>query len=1133
MKYWLSSFYIFLSLLSFAGTPHKYTSVLASGTWYKIAVRETGIHRITYDDFKAMGFDLTQINDSDIMIYGNGGGMLSEANSTPRIDDLREISIMMVDGGDGRLDPGDYVLFYGESPDKWTFDYTTHLYTHSKNLYSDYSYYFVGTGIGKGKRIGDQASLDTVPNYFSYRFDDHIFHELDERNLIQSGRTWYGEQFDNINNSYDFSFSVPNVDTISPARLVTNVAARAGSVTKFLLSSDNKALDSISVDLTDLLNSQNFAQIKQKTTLIIHPRSPIDLKLTYRLPVSTALGWLNFFELYAYRDMRWIGPQMGFRNANTIGKTNISKFMLGDANPGVTVWNVTDQGNITRINGNLSHDTLSFLIATDTLKEFFAFDGSYYDSVQLIESVPNQNLHSLNPSTLMIVTHPIFIDEANRLADFHRNHNNISVKVVTTKQVYNEFGCGNPDITAIRDFMKMLYDRGSPDASSPKYLLLFGDGSYDPKNRLPGNNNMIPTFESVESMNMVSSYVTEDYYGIMGDNEGQGSNGTIDIGIGRIPVTTPDQAKAVVDKIIHYSSYSDTILSDWRNTMTFVADDENDNLHMEQAEQLTNIVASKYPVFNVNKIYLDAYPLVPTPAGDRFPDVNVAINNAVAKGSLIINYTGHGGDDGWAGEKVLTVSDINSWKNPDKLPVFVTATCEFSRFDNPARFSAGEMVIDNAESGAIALYSTTRQSMASSNLKLDTSFFRNIIPAPGNPYPTMGDLIRISKNHNGNIVANRNFVLLGDPAQVIAFPRYHVVTTEINHKPVDKGPDTTRGLTLLNVKGEVEDDQGNKIENFNGTLFSKLFDKPSKYMTLGNKPGANGSYPAPFQLQNSLLAYEKTTVKNGSFDFTCVIPKDINLKYGKGKISYYAKDSITDANGFSNDIIIGGCDPEINPENAGPAIKLYMDSTNFISGGRTSKSPVLLAFLHDTNGINYVGLGIGHEILTVLDGNSASETILDDYFTPDLDKYQSGTIRYPLQDLTNGLHKISLKAWDFYNNSAEKEIYFFVLDQPVLSMQQVFNFPNPVRDNTSFQFNPMQNAGMLDIQLQVSSLAGTIVKTIESKVLEYGTAPVIIHWDGRSDNGSVLSNGLYLYKLLIKGENGTSTQTTQKLVILH
>ena len=609
MKYWLSSFYIILSLLSFAGQPHKDTSVLATGSWYKVSIRETGIYRITYDDFKAMGFDLSQISDSSIRIFGNGGGMLPEANSASRIDDLRELSIMVKDGGDGRIDPGDYVLFYGEGPDKWTFDYSTHLYSHVKNLYSDYSYYYIGTTIEKGKRITNQPSLDTLPNFISYRFDDLAFHELDSLNFIESGRSWYGEQFDNSRKSCRFSFSFPYIDTISPLRLVTSVAARASKISGFNVSVNNKSIDSLSLDPTDILSSENYAQVKQKTTLIMKPVSPVVIDLTYSLPVTNAIGWLNFLEFNAYRDIRWVSPQMGFRNANTIGKTTISKFLLSKVTPSVRVWDVTDPGNIAQMDGILSHDTLSFITTTDTLREFYAYDGQSFDSVTLIEKVNNQDLHALSPTNLIIITHPLFIDEANRLAGFHRQ-NNVSVQVVTTSQVYNEFSSGNPDLTAIRDFMKMLFDRGSPNSTAPKYLLLLGDGSYDPKNRIPGNNNMIPTFESSESMNVIGSYVTDDYFGIMGDNDGQGSNGTIEIGIGRFPVTTIDQAKAIVDKIIHYAATSDTILSDWRNTMTFVADDQNLNLHMWQAEQLTQIVATKYPVYNVNKIYLDAYPLI-------------------------------------------------------------------------------------------------------------------------------------------------------------------------------------------------------------------------------------------------------------------------------------------------------------------------------------------------------------------------------------------------------------------------------------------------------------------------------------------------------------------------------------------
>lgn len=1130
MKLTLLPAFILLSILSSGSIPHKNSSVLATGKWYKIAVKETGIHKITYENFVQMGFDLSQVNDSNIRVYGNGGGMLAEANLQPRIDDLREISIQVVDGGDGKIDPGDYVLFYGESPDSWTYDYTTHLFTHSKNLYSDYNYYFINADIGPGKRVLPQASLDTIPNYYSFRTDDYTFHELDSENLIQSGRVWYGEVFDNTKSSYDFSFYLPNIDAISPIRIVTYVAAHSAVNSKFILSVGGVKKDSITIDYIDPNNVSDFARFKQKVTLAANVKSPLILNLTYNIPYSTAIGWLNFIEINCRRSLIWNGPQMGFRDANTIGTGNKAEFIIPGANPDVVIWNITDQSDIRKIESVNSNDTIRFIAATDSLKQFFAFDGSSYDSVHLVEPVNNQNLHALNPTPLIIVTHPLFIDQANRLADFHLQHNNILATIVTTTEIYNEFGSGKPDLTAIRDFMKMLYDRGYP-GNSPKYLLLFGDGSYDPKNRLPGNNNLIPTYQSIESLNTGSSYVTEDYYGIMADNAGQSANGKIDIGVGRFPVTTTDQAKNIVDKIIRYSSVSDTIMSDWRNNITFIADDAEDNLFFQETEELTSIVGQKYPVFNVNKIYLDAYPLVSTPAGSRYPDVNKAINKAISDGSLIINYVGHGGDDGLAAEKVVTIPDIQSWTNIDKLPVFLTATCEFSQFDNPERYSAGEMVLNQTQGGAIALYTSTRNSIAGTNSQLDTSFFRNLIPPPGNPSPTLGDLIRITKNHNNNNTLIRNFVLLGDPAQNIAFPNYKIVTTEINRHPVGINPDTTRGLNVVNVKGEVQDIYGNKIDNFKGILSSKIFDKPETYTTLGNTPGA--SFPASFQLQNSLLSIQKVSVSNGGFEFSFVIPKDIALNYGKGKISYYTKDTITDANGYFDNFIIGGKDPDISTINSGPVIRLFIDNTNFISGGRTSKNPVLLAFLKDTNGINFTGLGIGHEIISVLDDKTSNPIVLNDYYNPDTDSYQSGTVTYPMSDLSIGLHKLRMTVWDNYNNPSRAEILFFVFDQPVLSVGNVINFPNPFSEFTHFRFTPFQNAGALDIRIQIFSYTGQVIKTIESTVSEYGNTPIDIYWDGRDDNGNKRVSGLYLYQLLVKGGNGAFTQTTQKMIILN
>ncbi|MEI6900460.1 MAG: type IX secretion system sortase PorU, partial [Bacteroidota bacterium] len=556
---------------------------------------------------------------------------------------------------------------------------------------------------------------------------------------------------------------------------------------------------------------------------------------------------------------------------------------------------------------------------------------------------------------------------------------------------------------------------------------------------------------------------------------------------------------------------------------------ENLNLHMHQAEELAGIVATKYPVFNVNKIYLDSYQLIQVPQGSRFPDVNKAINHAVAKGCLILNYTGHGGEDGWAGEKALTIADIKGWKNFEKLPVFITATCEFSRFDNPERYTAGEMVLMQPDGGAIALYSTTRLALSTSNFRLDSSFFMNMIPdSAGAVIPKMGDLIRISKNNNGNNNNIRNFVLLGDPAQEIAYPKYFIKTTQINEGPVRATADTALGLSLVKVKGEVNDNLGNKISGYNGTLFPKVYDKPTVETTLGN---TSDSYPEKFEALKTILYEGKSTISKGEFEFSFVIPKSISLQFGKGKISYYAKDSVSDAWGFYNNIVIGGNDPTINPVNPGPDFSLYMNNTAFKNGDMTNNHPDLLAFINDPNGVNFTGVGIGHEIIAYLDEDMVHPIILNDYFTPDMDQYTGGKVLYPMQNLANGRHTIRVKAWDFYNNPAEKSIFFFVSEIPESGVQQVMNFPNPVMDHTTFQFVSTQNRGKLNVKIEIANQIGRIVKTLSATFPDGGGPTVTIPWNGTGEGGARLSAGLYVYRLQVNRENGTFFQASQKLVI--
>jgi len=1119
------TFFMILPGMVIAGYPHKTSSVLKTGQWYKLAVWNTGIHKVSYEDLQSMGADPAKINPANIRLFGNGGGMLPESLAIGRIDDLRENPIQVVDGGDGQLNPGDYFLFYGESADKWNYDSVSHSFNHSKNLFADSTNYFLTFDLGEGKRVTPESSSDSVANYYTKHFDDFAVHEMDQRNLIRSGRIWYGEIFDNDQNSYDFPFTFTNLDPIYPLKIRTYVAARCPSTSRFFLSYNGEVIDSLQLEYTDPGSTSVFGKFKVKQSMLIKPDSSFILSLFYRLPVETAIGWLNYLEVLCRRDLIFTGPQMPFRDASTVGHGRITTFMIDNPTSDMKVWEVTDPGDVHIVQGTLTASTWNYRLPTDSLREFIAFNGHDYYFPKFTGAVPNQNLHALDPTTLVIVTHPLFINQAEQLASFHREQNGYRVTVVPTDQIYNEFASGQHDLTAIRDFMKMLYDRGQP-GNSPQYLLLFGDGSYDPKNRIPGNNNMIPTFQSTESLKFLGTYVTDDYFGIMGDKEGLESNGDIDIGIGRFPVTTIEEAQAMVDKIMHYSSKSDSVMSDWRNTITFVADDENDNLHLEQAEEAAGIVAGKYPVFNVNKIFLDAYSLVRIPAGSRFPGANEAINKSIADGTLIMNYTGHGGESGWSYEQVLTITDIEAWKNYNKLPVFITATCEFSRFDNPERLSGGEIVILHPEGGAIAIYSTTRLALSTSNYKLDTSFFRHMMDKKEGRYVTMGDLIRITKNNNGNNNNIRNFVLLGDPAQNIAFPDYRIRTIGINGNPVGYS-DTLLGLSRIRLSGIIENGLGQKVPTFNGVLQTRIFDKPVTYTTLGN---TSDSYPTNFKMQNSLLFETKSTMKDGVFEVEFVVPKDVAIQFGRGKISYYAENNDIDANGYFDNFVIGGQDSTVDPVDSGPDISLFMDNRNFVSGGMTGFNPVLIADLFDTDGINYFGLGIGHEILAVLDNDWAHSMILNDYFQPEFNSCMRGTLAYGFTNLSSGLHTLTLKAWDMYNNYSMKEISFVVNSK--LSVTRILNSPNPMFTYTNFWFEPMKDAGRLDIQIDIYNITGQPVRTLNFSYSENVPGPVCT-WDGTDVNGRKLSSGIYPYKIKFKGKDGLYAEASQKLVIIR
>lgn len=1135
------------------------SSVLASGNWYKVSVNADGVYKLTYEQLQQLGMNVSSLNPKNLRIYGNGGGMVPKANADFRHDDLQENAIVVVGENDNSFDAGDYILFYGQSPHRWKYNTTTSKFEHTINDYSDNTYYFITADLGAGKRVSTLASSDQSPTHSVNKFNDYAFHEKDEKNLIKSGRQWYGEYFD-IQNSYDFSFSFPNIDGSTPANIKVSgagaCACGSGSSTSFNVKVNNGS--PLNIPIQNITGNYVNAQASDATASLDFnaSSSTFNVNVTYNKGgYSNAVAWLNYIELNVRRMLTMSGSQMIFRDAASVGSGNIAEFSLSNSSAAVTIWDVTDPVNVRQQMAALLGSNHIFKASAETLHEYVAFNGSSYLTPVNEGFVANQNLHALPQVDMVIVVHPDFLSEAERLANFHRNNvvSPLSVAIVQPQQIYNEFSSGAQDVSAIRDLMKMFYGRATNDAELPKYLLLFGDGSYDNRDRLDNNTNFIVTYQSAQSLSPTQSYVSDDFFGFLDANEGVWVEGCdscnphfMDIGIGRFPVQNLQEATTVVNKILNYEGVATVETNsslctaqtvsisspDWKNWICFVADDEDNNQHLDQADALAKGLDTTQSNYNYDKIYFDAFIQESTPGGQRYPSVKDAINNRVLKGALVVNYTGHGGEVGWAHERVLEVADINNWTNIENLPAFVTATCEFSRFEDPGRTSAGELVLLNPNGGGIALFTTTRLVFSAPNFTLNKNYYKHLFPVQGEPIPTMGEVMRKTVNEgiNGVITNSRNFSLLGDPAQRLAYPVNNVVTTSVNGNPVGGTGDTLKALGLVTITGEIRDREGNKMNNFNGLIYPTVFDKAATINTLANDPGSSLK---SFNLQKNILYKGKASVVNGDFTFTFIVPKDISYNYGFGRISYYAFDGITDANGYYENIIIGGSADNVVADNQGPVINLYLNDDKFVFGGTTNENPLLYAVLSDPSGINTVGNGIGHDIAAVLDENTNKTIVLNEYYQADLNSYQSGTVRYPFSQLSEGRHTLKMKVWDVYNNSSDAYTEFVVSQSAELALSHVLNYPNPFTTNTQFMFEHNRPCADLDVNIQIFTVSGKVVKTINEQVNCDGFRAEGINWNGRDEYDQKIGRGVYVYKIKVRTPEGYTALAFEKLVILN
>ncbi len=1111
-------------------------SVLAGGNWYRIGVGAPGVYKIDLGLLNSLGVNTSNLVSSTVRLYGNGGRMLEESNSSLPIDDLREIAIQVVDGGDGIISGSDHILFYAPGPDEWVKDSAAGLFHHRKNIYSDKSYYFLSVG-GNGRRVAT-APLLSGPAVTVTHFSERYFHELDSVNFLGSGKEWYGEEMANLPGrslTRNFTVDLPGAEPGAQLLLRARCAARsvnAGSRFEFRVNGQligqmplnptgGGPYDPFGHEATVLLT----AAVAQNSNLI---------SFTFAPGQVNAQGWLNWFELFSRRSISMNNAsQLHFRDWSSVGNSR-AEFVVQNAGTGTQVWDITDPSAPERLQGDLQNSEFRFIHDALRLREYVAFGTTNLPAPTAEGAVSNQDLHGGGPADYLIVTHVSLLGQAQELADLHRQRNNLRVTVVTTAQVYNEFSGGSPDPTAIRDFVKMYRDRFGAGNDRPRFLLLFGDASFDYKNRVVNNSNLVPAWQNNFSLDPLSTYTSDDFFGFLDDNEDINSGivtNLLDIGIGRIPARTPEEAKNFIEKQKAY--YSPESLGPWRNNLTFLADDEDGNLHFQDAEIISATAAAAGPVYNRQKVYLDAFRQESGPGGSRYPGANLANQNQLFNGTLIWNYNGHGGPKRLAEETILDQEIVDNTNNVNKLPLFVTATCDFAPFDNPLISSLGENMLLRPKTGAIALMTTTRLVFAFSNRVMNNNYTRFALePAPTGGYRSLGDAIKESKNFTYQSLADvaniRKFTLLGDPAMTLGFPGFRVRTTRINGMPVSQ-TDTLQSTENVIMEGEVTDTSGQLLSDFNGYVYPTVFDKPQTLVTLANDPG---SQAVPFQVQSTVLYRGKATVSNGRFRFEFRVPKDINYQYGNGRLSLYAEDGNRDAHGFFTGFIIGGAGNDTTGDKEGPGIRMYLNDELFANGGIADQHPVLIVKLADSSGINTTGTGIGHDIVATLDNDNRQYFILNDFYQGDLNSHRRGTVRFQLPELEPGPHHLRVKAWDVLNNSSEATLEFTVAKKEELVLSHVLNYPNPFTGKTNFWFEHNKPGQPLQVQVQVFTISGRVVKTISRQLITEGFRSETLEWDGRDEFGDKLGRGVYLYRLRVTAPDGVRREVVEKLVIL-
>ncbi len=1128
---------IVLSCLTALNLVHAQTGILESGKWIQLEFKQTGVYKITYNDLKSYGFEVGDFNPKKLHFYAVQGPQTSLVNGEIQNSAI-EIPIFVAGEDDGKFDQSDYILIYKQTVKDY--QVVNSQIQHFNNFYSSKSYGVFGYNAIDGKRLTTKNQEFPFVGELIDVTQKVIFHDSDIINPTTMGNYWVGEKLGNETLERTF---------------IERISEKADSVT-MRLSLGISMYDDTGSIFVDVNGSRRMLYLRQNNPdneavydlsidISVPKIASNEIRLTLKLNRNNSKSgaYLNFYRIVYQEPIEIIQNQSVIVNQALWSHDTNKIVSVGAINSNFRFWDVSD-AYVPQNLKTFEVNSKTFIGLADTMmvKKVQSFNVSELTSPLFVRNITNQNLLS-EQADMVIISHPDFVDAAKELAAFRQdtsrtNANYIRVKVVEPQQVYNEFSGGQQDLMAFRWYLRALQAKFP---SKPlKYVLIMGAASFDMQNRIANNTNFVPIYHS-SGYFKTQVFCLDDVIGYFekgkGDPETTNSN-KMALSIGRIPCRTIAEAKAVVNKIKAYENPKS--LGSWRNKITFVTDDVDkdhswETIFTNQSENYARSILNAYPNLRINKVYADAYSQVTNGNNQKYPGVSSSINSAMSDGTLMMNYQGHGGEKGWAQEQFLDIPMINSWKNIQNMPILFTATCEFSRFDDPNFQSAGELTLLNPNGGAIALMTTTRLVFVSGNSDINNAFWTKFgFPKPDEEMPTLGEMYTKLKNRPKTQYESEDtkFALLGDPSMRLAFPRHLIQIDSINGESVNTFNDTVGAFSVIHLKGHVNERLKGKMSNFNGTLEAEIYDKPSTKFTLNNdKAGGEMSFLA----ENGIIYKGSVSVKNGEFSLYFTVPKDIAYNFGEGRAVFYAQNGETDASG-SWKFMIGGSKKIIEIDSVGPHVAAFMNDTTFKNGGKVYKNTKFVGRVFDKSGINATGSGIGRDLEIIIDPETEKEQsfVVNQFFKYDNNSYQRGTIEFELSDLSPGKHMIRCNAWDIYNNSGNGYVEFEVVPGRTFEIMEHGVKPNPSDgQNISFWIN--QNLAGEDLQIQWKIYNSMGSEIASGSNTEYAATSVFnaLVWDGSSNSGNQTNSQIYFYKIQVTTTDGLSKIVSGKFIKLR